>query len=223
MKQNIDIERQVEQLNLATHAAAGGVDPPAGSLPTQLPLDRRRHGRAARKTNIGGAGMKRYWTIALVAVAVFLVVVGVWKMWRRTVPLEECSGIYQHYHDNPHIAATFLKDFRVNDTVTVDVTLLEAKDDEGWEEMREKINIKPIPQEVYEILGEEAEEDVWVWLAPKNNYHLPMDDILLNNDVLSVSRKKKQLCIFETVSEKQIDAISKRQFEEGHTDIHHNN
>ena len=71
--------------------------------------------------------------------------------------------------------------------------------------------------------GEEAEEDVWVWLAPKNNYHLPMDDILLNNDVLSVSHKKKQLCIFETVSEKQIDAISKRQFEEGHTDIPHNN
>ena len=164
----------------------------------------------------------RHW----IAVLIGMVAVGgalAWHYWPRTVPLEECSGIYQHYHDNPHIAATFLKDFRVNDTVTVDVTLLEAKDDEGWEELREKINIKPIPQEVYEILGEEAEEDVWVWLAPKNNYHLPMDDILLNNDVLSVSHKKKQLCIFETVSEKQIDAISKHQFEEGHTDIHHNN
>ena len=167
--------------------------------------------------------MKRYWTIALTALTVFLVVVGVWKMWPRTVPLEECSGIYQRYHDNPHVAATFLKDFRVNDTVTVDVTLLEAKDDEGWEEMQKRFNIIPLPQEVVDILGEKAETEVEVWLAPKNNYHLPMDDILLNNDVLSVSRKKKQLCIFETVSEKQIDAISKHQFEEGHTDIHHNN
>lgn len=164
----------------------------------------------------------RHW----IAVLIGMVAVGgalAWHYWPRTVPLEECSEIYQRYHDNPHVVASFLKDFRVNDTVTVDVTLLEAKDDEGWEEMQKRFNIIPLPQEVVDILGEKAETEVEVWLAPRNNYHLPMDDILLNNDVLSVSRKKKQLCIFETVSEKQIDAISKRQFEEGHTDIHHNN
>ena len=166
--------------------------------------------------------MKRY-VLPLLIVLLPVAIYALWEWAPRTVPPERASELYRQYASNPHLTVSYIEDFRVNDTVTVDVTLLEAKDDEGWEELREKINIKPIPQEVYEILGEEAEEDVWVWLAPKNKYHLPMDDILLNNDVLSVSHKKKQLCIFETVSEKQIDAISKHQFEEGHTDIHHNN
>ena len=66
--------------------------------------------------------------MCLLAVALVLVV----KYRPRTVPLEECSQIYRDYADDPHVAVAFIKDFRVNDTLTVDVTTLHALDSTGW-------------------------------------------------------------------------------------------
>ena len=76
----------------------------------------------------------------------FLAVVGgflAWRYWPRTVPLWECSEVYRRYADSEHVAAAFLKDFRVNDTVCVDVTLLEARDSLGWERMSEGFSLPP--------------------------------------------------------------------------------
>lgn len=148
--------------------------------------------------------MKRYWTIALTALTVFLVAVAAWKMWPRTVPLEECSGIYQHYHDNPHVVASFLKDFRVNDTVTVDVTLLEAKDDEGWEEICQRFDIKPYSSEAQEIANAYS---VSTKLVPRKKNAETPNSILSNNYLLVISRHSRTVSIFDTKYDAQLDAI----------------
>ena len=80
--------------------------------------------------------MKRY-VLPLLIVLLPVAIYALWEWTPRTVPPERASELYRQYASNPHVTASFLKDFRVNDTVTVDVTLLEAKDDEGWEELRE--------------------------------------------------------------------------------------
>ena len=53
----------------------------------------------------------------------------------RTVPYAQCSDLYKRYAAVDDIDATFIKDFKVNDTLFVDVTLLEAKDSAGWERL----------------------------------------------------------------------------------------
>ena len=145
-----------------------------------------------------------------------------WRLWPRTVPMEECSEAYRRYADSEHVVAAFLRDFPVNDTVCVDVTLLEARDSLGWERLQKDFNVTPPPPEVIEILGEDL-DGVWVWLAPKNNYALPMDSVLLNNDVISISYENKSICIFDTESETQMDAVSSHQHDNGHTPIQQNN
>ncbi len=50
----------------------------------------------------------------------------------HTVSLSQCDELYRKYVDNPGIRASFIKDFPVNDTLAVDVLLLEATSDSAW-------------------------------------------------------------------------------------------
>ena len=62
-------------------------------------------------------------------------------LWPRTVPLAQCSEVYRLYVNNPSIRASFIKDFRINDSVSVDVTLLEAVDSNGWNTLVTDMNL----------------------------------------------------------------------------------
>ena len=65
--------------------------------------------------------------ICLLAVGVALVVVRC----PRTVPWEQCSEVYKKYSQMDGINAAYIKDYRINDTLTIGVTLLEATTDSG--------------------------------------------------------------------------------------------
>ena len=71
---------------------------------------------------------KRMWllTLALSLLAVLAAVA--WRCWPRTVPLSQCSEVYQRYHDTPGIQASFIKNKQINDTLCLDMTLFEADD-----------------------------------------------------------------------------------------------
>ena len=79
--------------------------------------------------------MKRTGLITLAACFAVLVMAVVVIRYPRTVPLDECSDVYKRYKDVEGVRATYIKDFRVNDTLTIGVTLLEATDSEGWERL----------------------------------------------------------------------------------------
>ena len=49
----------------------------------------------------------------------------------HTVPLEECNSLFRLYADNPDINDTYVKDYRINDTLTLNATILEAVNDTG--------------------------------------------------------------------------------------------
>lgn len=148
--------------------------------------------------------MKRFWTMALLLCLLAAGAVVAWRHWPRTVPLEQCSEVYRRYADDGHVAATFLRNFRVNDSVEVDVTLLEARDDEGWDILHKDFKIKPLPPEVESIINKES---VNMWYAPRKNYKLPKDSIPINNDILVLSYGKRSLAIFSITENLQIEAI----------------
>ena len=56
---------------------------------------------------------KRMWllTLALSFLAVLAAVA--WRCWPRTVPLSQCSEVYQRYHDIPGIQASFIKNKQI--------------------------------------------------------------------------------------------------------------
>ncbi len=72
----------------------------------------------------------------LLAVAAVLVI----KYWHHTLPAEECGEVYCRYSNRDDLKVSFLKDFRINDSTTVDVTTLTAKDSASWEALLREMN-----------------------------------------------------------------------------------
>ena len=50
----------------------------------------------------------------------------------RQLPYDQCSEVFLRYKDADGVSAAFLKDFRINDSVNVDVTMLQARDSAVW-------------------------------------------------------------------------------------------
>ena len=132
-----------------------------------------------------------------------------WYM-QRTVPYWQCSEVYKRYKDVEGVRATYIKDFRVNDTLTIGVTLLEATTDSGWVFMTKEFNLSDEMLVVLEKLG------MLVWKSPRGNLGIMgaadgvERDMGLQDDNMEIwvcSYCKKEFCIFHTLSRQEIEAV----------------
>ena len=148
--------------------------------------------------------VKKGWPIR---VLIFVAIVGgtlAIKYLPSIVPYWQCSEVYKRYAHTKGIRATYIKNYPLNDTLTVGVTLLEATTDSGWARLQEGFGIIPYPPEVLAIIDTNAVE---TWFAPKDDLSKPMDSILTNNDIIAVHRNGRKVAIFEIVTEQQINSI----------------
>ena len=58
---------------------------------------------------------------------------------------EENLELFERYKDRDDLEVSFLKDFMINDTLAVDVTLITAKDSASWMSLVNEMNIKMPP------------------------------------------------------------------------------
>ena len=84
---------------------------------------------------------KRFWLIVALLALVEVLVCYVVLQGRYLFPSEEVSEVYSRYANDESIDASFIKGYRVNDTLFVDVTLLEAKDSAAWERLVEDFGL----------------------------------------------------------------------------------
>lgn len=156
--------------------------------------------------------MNRRWIITLTLIPAIVVVVALVAYCHHTVPSSQCSALYRHYENNPHLSVTYIKDFPVADTLTVAVTTLRALDDEGWEILRKDFNIKPIPDILQEELNN-GRDIIVVRMVPKSDPTQPMDTTdLSKNNVIGISNLQHSISIFNTDNESQQDAIMNYNF-----------
>lgn len=149
--------------------------------------------------------MKKSWPITILVCLLILGGGGLILGWPRTVPFSQCSDVYKRYAKMDGVDATFIKDYKVNDTVFVDVTLLEAKTDSAWTVLQTDFNVPIIPEEYRELVASYSSVDFW--LAPKEDYTLPMDIVPHKNDAIVTSRKTQTISIFHLKKEAPIDDI----------------
>lgn len=83
----------------------------------------------------------KFWGVFFIILAVALGVITLIYRWHRIFPTHEVSEIYSRYAKEEGIDAAFVKDYRVNDSVTVDVTVLEATTDSAWAVLKREYNI----------------------------------------------------------------------------------
>ena len=122
----------------------------------------------------------------------------------RKVPYSQCSEVYKRYSEVEGIRATYVKDYRVNDTVTIGVTLLEAETDSGWVRLQEDFAIEPLPPEVLAILDSNG---VNMWKASMSDYSVSAEKDALEYYFIAMQYCRRRLSVFEIGSREQYEAI----------------
>ena len=146
-----------------------------------------------------------YIIIAIGAVAAIMAM----RLSPRTVPYEQCSEVYKRYHAVEGVEASYVKDYRLNDTMRIDVTFLQATTDEGWQKLKEDFNLIDLPPEYGEFDEKADEHTIESRRSPKDDPYHSIEPFKGRSDDLSVavSRYKHQVCIFHTENEAGIGAV----------------
>ena len=164
--------------------------------------------------------MKRTNLITLLTCILIAVVAVVAIRYPRTVPYEQCSEVYKRYSRVEGVRATYVKDYRINDTLTIGVTLLEATTDSGWAMLQEDFGLPVIPKEYEERFVGDSNR-VSIKKFPKD-IPLFLDGDTLTDDLIIVSLYKHTICHFvihsdeqfRTIMFKHLDDNTKKQHEQ---------
>ena len=129
------------------------------------------------------------------------------RWWPRTVPPEECSELYRAYMDTPGVDATFIRGFQVNDTLSIDVTLLQATDSMGWETLITDFQV------TREFLTSENDHII-TRKAKKGHTDRQMDTVPENNDLIIIADGMQTISIFHNTDKNQTYQIIHKHIKE---------
>ena len=156
--------------------------------------------------------MKRTNLITLLTCILIAVVAVVAIRYPRTVPYEQCSEVYKRYSSVEGVRATYVKDYRINDTLTIGVTLLEATTDSGWAALQEDFGLPVIPKEYERYFCEDSNKVSMKSYPKKNPLYLERDTLF--DDLIVVSRYKHTICHFEIKDKGHSDLILYKQYDD---------
>lgn len=154
----------------------------------------------------------RFWSIFLVLLAAALGAITVANYWHRIFPTDEVSEYYTRYVGQEGMDVSYVKDYRVNDTLQFDVTVLEVYDSLVWEQVCEDLHLLTTAQIPKEFLD--------FYLSPGGFESYLKKDTIIENGLPQVnltffvySRYNKTVCIFHNITWEQHDAIMDSEVE----------
>lgn len=147
--------------------------------------------------------MKKNKLICVVLFVTVVVAMLAWGYLTRVVPYWQCGEVYKRYSRVEGVRATYIKDYRLNDTLTVAATLLEATDSAGWVGLQEDFEL-PVIQEYKDYYYDSNK--VALKQYTKSN-PLYCDGDTITNDLIAISYFKHTICHFVIQSKEQKRAI----------------
>ena len=148
---------------------------------------------------------------ALIVVPVIVMALVVWYL-PPTIAYWRSSEVYKRYSRVEGVRATYIKDFPLNDTLTVAVTLLEATTDSGWAVLQEDFGLPVIPKEYEELICGDSDR-VITENYPKSA-PLYIDEDTLTNDLIAISYYKHSICHFVISSREKKNIIMHKHYED---------
>lgn len=144
----------------------------------------------------------RFWTAFGILLAVAIGVITLIHRWHSIFPSGEVSDLYLRYENVEGVEASFVKNYKVNDTIAVDVTLLEATDSAGWARMKEDfgiIGLEDLSTEEREMLRPLDSKRFIMRLSPGKDYKIQYTN-RSKNDIVTYIKSEKKVCIFHTAN-----------------------
>ena len=149
----------------------------------------------------------------VVSVACVLAVVAV-----KYLPALLCGGgeseVYHRYEHRDDLKVGFVKDYRIDDSTTVDVTTLTAKDSASWEALLREMNVSDLIIEICNKAAKKGNYTVAFYNCKKNHPEQHTEIDIPNTDYVLYSYKEYTLYVFDITSRKQRNAIQTQRIKE---------
>lgn len=155
--------------------------------------------------------MKKTWLFTVFICLLIIAGGGAVVLWPRTIPFDKCSESYKIYANNPSVEASFIKDFRINDTLTVNITQLKAKDSAGWAQLMYDYEIPDLPPSFIQRINND--EDIVFLKAIFNNDN--EQGTSTNNEfnaVMAISFLHNKITIFHITTDDELSALTKYNY-----------
>lgn len=151
-------------------------------------------------------------TVLIFCMAAILCVAGVavWKYHARLFPSGKVSPLYELYYGCEGIEADYVTGMRVNDSISVDVTLLHATDSAAWRRLTLDFGVPPETEVEAEALGRGRDFSRLMRYPPS----LPADSTL-PPPVTAVSPLKWTITVFHVKDDREKHAIVYYNFDSG--------
>ena len=159
--------------------------------------------------------MKKHALIYICVLLLLLAAVTAFKV-RPVEP--EGSELYERCKDVPGVRVGFIKDYPVNDSVTCDVTTVEALTDEGWEWMLDSLGVRSMAEmdaffdSIYLASGmseEDCANTIDLWQSKRFHPEVQGDSNMLGNsvDCNLASPHYRWLTVYHATSDEELDAV----------------
>lgn len=162
---------------------------------------------------IRSQNIRRFWLWISIGLLIELAVLTLWKRPYWFFPSDKVSEYYTRYAGTGGINAAFVKDYRINDTLLLDVTVLEVTDSAVWEQTCAELGLM--------TNAEIPEKDRDFFLEPGGFESFVLHDTINVcgkptplRTVFVIQRFERTICIFHRVSEAQYDAIMRKNIDE---------
>lgn len=156
----------------------------------------------------------RFWARFGIILMIALGVITLVFRWHRIFPTDEVSELYTRYEHVEGLDVSYIKDFKVNDTVCVDVTMLEAKTDSAWVLLKRDFEVAELTQE-YQDMIDNGMDMVFIRLITKSAQEAAGHSYTYN--ALAISHLLHTLTVFHTMSEVELDAVNQYTFDKNIT------
>ena len=128
-----------------------------------------------------------------------------------TLAAQGQTELYKRYASQPGVKVASVNGFAIDSTARVDVTVLEAQDDEGWEWMKKEFYIGDLSPEQQEGLNEGFDAVLFARRSranPRENAPIRNEEIdIAGSCYIGISYLNQAVYIFCADSEEQYDAV----------------
>ena len=150
--------------------------------------------------------MKRTTTIILSLIAFSLVLASLAVSVKRHANVSE---VYRRYKDRDNLSVAFVKDYRIGDSITVDVTTITAPDSASWEQLLREMNVKEGTIETNNRLVREGKHTATTILSAKGYPEKRVSiDTTTSVDLVFISYNEKCVYVFDVNSIDQAHSIA---------------
>ena len=151
--------------------------------------------------------MKRWIVIVVGLATAALGGAALWNICSHRVVKSELSEVYNRYKDRSDLRVAFVKEYRIDDSTTVDVTTLTAKDSASWENLLREMNY---PEMLIKIMNENlrnGNRGVGNYYCKKGLPETRTKIDVPNSQLVIVLPFEKCFYIFDVISKEQAHLI----------------